>query len=106
MADKSQEQSSEEKTSDSRQSTNVTNEKGDRSQEELNGEESELNNDIKQEAKTDNDDIENCDQTQNVCSSSEETSPVKTGFLRSFMEKKHLVSQSSEGSENSQDKVE
>lgn len=70
-----------------------------------------LSNDTKYVEKMDENSVENCAglsriSTQNGCSSSEESSPVKTGFLRSFMEKKQLVSQCSEGSENSQDKTE
>lgn len=44
--------------------------------------------------------------TQNDCISSEENSPIKTGFLRSFMEKKQLISPSSGCSENGQFKTE
>lgn len=40
------------------------------------------------------------------CISSEENSPIKTGFLRSFIEKKHNISQGSESSENGQFKTE
>ncbi|KAK3753761.1 hypothetical protein QZH41_016440 [Actinostola sp. cb2023] len=92
------------------QSTSLLNEKNSEHKSTTNTQEHGSNGDCKKENSTDKDAIENgiitsATSDESRCSSSDETSPVKTGFLRSFTEKKQLY-RSSDYSENSQDKVE